>query len=118
MNARVRFQADANFNNWIVKGLLRRQPSIDIQTADAANLAGIPDPEVLFLAAQSGRILVSHDYRTMPSHFADFLTSGQQSPGVLLIHQTTPIAEAIDALLLVWEASDADEWVNLLTYQP
>lgn len=118
MSERVRFQADANLNNWIVKGLLRRQPSIDIQAAEAADLSGVPDPEVLLRAAQAGRILVSHDYRTMPGHFADFLASGQQSPGVLLIHQTTAIAEAIDALLLVWEASDADEWVNLLTYLP
>src|SRR5579862_2740364 len=68
MSERVRFQADANFNALIVKGLPRRQPLIDIQSADAAGLAGMPDPEVLALTAQSGRILVSHDYHTMPTH--------------------------------------------------
>jgi hypothetical protein len=46
MNERVLFQADANLNALIVRGLLRRQPLIDIQTADAAGLAGLPDPEV------------------------------------------------------------------------
>ena len=47
MRERVRFQADANFNAFIIKGILRREPLVDIQTAVAAGLAGIPDPEVL-----------------------------------------------------------------------
>ena len=118
MSERVRFLADANFSAVILKGMLRRQPRVDIQTADAAALAGIPDPEVLARAAQSGRVLVSHDYHTMPGHFADFLASGQHSPGVLLLHQTLPVAQAIDALLLVWEASDPEEWRDTLTYLP
>jgi hypothetical protein len=118
MSERVRFQADANFNALIIKGVLRRQPLLDIQTADAARLAGVPDPEVLARSAQSGRVLVSHDYHTMPDHFADFLASGQHSPGVLLLHQTLPVAQAIEALLLVWNASDPAEWRDLLTYLP
>ncbi len=115
---RPRFQADANFNALIVKGALRRQPLIDIQTAVAAGLAGVADSEVLARAALSGRILVSHDYHTMPDHFAAFLASGQHSPGVLLLHQTLPIAQAIEALLLVWAASDTEEWRDRLTYLP
>jgi uncharacterized protein DUF5615 len=118
MSDRVRFQADANLNALIIRGALRRQPLIDFQTADAADLSGVPDQEVLARAAQSGRILVSHDYRTMPGHFADFLATGQHSPGVLLLHQTLPVAQAIEALLLVWEASSPEDWRDLLTYLP
>jgi hypothetical protein len=118
MSERILFQADANFNALIVKGMLRRQPLVDFQTADAAELANVPDPEVLARAARSGRVLVSHDYHTMPGHFADFLASGQHGPGVLLLHQTLPIARAIDTLLLVREASDLQEWRDTLTYLP
>lgn len=118
MSERVRFQADANLNASIIKGLLRRQPLIDILTADTAGLAGIPDPEVLARAAEAGRVLVSHDYHTMPSHFAEFLASGHHSPGVLLLHQQLPIAQAIEALLLVWDASEPEEWRDQLTYLP
>lgn len=118
MNERVRFQADANLNALIVRGLLRRQPQIDIQTADAAGFAGVPDSEVLALAAQSERILVSHDYHTIPAHFAAFLASGHHSPGVLLLHQTLSIARAINELLLVWSATEPDEWRDTLTYLP
>ena len=115
---RPRFQADANFNALIVKGAVRRQLGVDIQTAVAAGLAGVADAEVLARAALSDRILLSHDYHTMPNHFATFLASGQHSPGVLLLHQTLPIAQAIEALLLVWDASDSEEWRDRLTYLP
>ena len=92
----------------------------DVLTAREAGNAGqgIPDPEVLARTAQSERVLVSHDYHTMPDHFAEFLTSGQHSPGVLLLHQTLPVAQAIEALLLAWDASDPAEWRDLLTYLP
>ena len=63
---KIRFQADADLNAEIVAGVLRREPSIDFQTADEANLRRFPDPEVLALAAQENRILVTHDGRTMP----------------------------------------------------
>ena len=52
-------------------------------------------------------ILVSHDFQTMPRYFRQF-TQGRRSPGVLLVRQDLPVGEAIETLLLIWEASDAD----------
>lgn len=57
----VRYQADADLNQVIVTGVLRREPAIDFQTAFVAGLEGVKDSEVLGIAAQQGRILVSHD---------------------------------------------------------
>ena len=74
---KIRFQADADLNAEIVAGVLRREPGIDFQTADEARLRGLLDPEVLALAAQENRILVTHDRRTMPRHFADYLLHPQ-----------------------------------------
>ncbi len=54
----VRYQADADLNQVIVTGVLRREPAIDFQTAFAAGLGGVKDPEVLAIAAQQERILV------------------------------------------------------------
>jgi predicted nuclease of predicted toxin-antitoxin system len=95
----VRFQADADLNTEIVAGVLRREPSIDFQTADEASLHRVPDPEVLVLAAQENRILVTHDSRTMPRHFAEFIRH-HSSPGVFLIAQTVSVRAAIEELLL------------------
>ena len=66
----IRFQADVNLNQIIVRAVCRREPALDFQTAETADLAGLPDPEVLARAAEDGRILVTHDLQTMPRHLA------------------------------------------------
>ncbi len=95
----------------------RVAPEIDIRAAADAALAGLKDPEVLRSAADSGRILVSQDRRTMPAHFARF-TSGVQSPGVILLREATPISAAIEELVLIWNASEAEEWIGRLVWIP
>lgn len=42
---KVRFQADADLNEAIVKATLRRESSIDFQLAGAANLVRLSDAE-------------------------------------------------------------------------
>ncbi|MSP13218.1 MAG: hypothetical protein EXR62_09710 [Chloroflexi bacterium] len=113
----VRFQADANLNFDIVKGILRREPSIDFETAEAANLPGLPDQAVLAIAAKGGRVLVTHDRKTMPGHFAEFIMT-ETSPGVLILSRKLFLAEAIEDLLLIWAASEADEWINRIFWLP
>ena len=55
---KIRFQADADLNQIIVLATVRREPSIDFQTAGAAGLAARNDEEVLEVAARDGRLLV------------------------------------------------------------
>jgi len=114
---RPRFLADANFNADISAALRRIEPSIDFESAEDAGLRGLPDPLVLSVAADRARILVTHDVATMPVHFAEFVTQ-RESPGVLIVRQKLRISLAIEELLLVWAASEAKEWRNLLQYLP
>ena len=83
---RVLYQADNDLRKAIVRGAVRREPQMSFRSAQAARLDRVLDPEVLTLAADEGRILVSHDFRTMPKHFRQF-TRGRRSPGVFLIRQ-------------------------------
>lgn len=76
---RIRFQADADLDGRIVRGLKRKSRHIDIRTAAIAGLAGLKDPEVLRLSAEAGRILVTQDRRTMPAHFAKYVTTANSS---------------------------------------
>jgi len=114
---KVRFQADADLHLPIVKGLRRREPSIDFMTANEAGLAGIDDWAVLAFAASKDRVLVSHDVSTMPETFSRFIQE-QSSPGVLLISQELSYREAIEGLLLVWSSTDAADWQNILSFLP
>ncbi|HEX5731719.1 MAG TPA: DUF5615 family PIN-like protein [Blastocatellia bacterium] len=68
---KIRFQADADLNEDIFTGVLRREPGIDFQTAEEADLRSLNDYQVLKLAADQGRVLVTHDRKTMPRQFAD-----------------------------------------------
>jgi len=68
---KVSFQADADLKEPIVLAVKRSAPEIDFKTATEANLEGLDDPVVLGIAAQEGRVLVSHDRRTMPYHFGE-----------------------------------------------
>ena len=114
---RVKFQADADLDGRILRGLRRTAPEIDIRSALDAGLAGLEDQEVLRIAAGAGRILVSQDRRTMPAHFAHFMSIAQ-SPGVILLREAIPISNAIDELALIWAASDAEEWVGRMVWIP
>lgn len=69
---KLRFQADANLDPDIGLGLQRRQPSLDYRLALGVIPDGIQDPDVLRLAADAGRVLVTNDLR-MPKHFAVFV---------------------------------------------
>ena len=112
-----RFQADADFSAEIIDGLIRKEPTIDFQTADEANLRGLKDDKVLLISAQQNRILVSHDRKTIPKHFAKFIQQNE-SPGVFIIAQNVSIKTAIKTLLLIWVASEHEEWQNLVVDLP
>ena len=113
----VRYQADADLNQTIVTGVLRREPTIDFQTAFSAELEGVKDPGVLAIAAQQGRILVSHDRRTMPSEFTGFIANNR-SAGVIIVSRKVAIEIVIEELLLIWAASTAEEWVDRIAKLP
>jgi hypothetical protein len=113
----VRFQADVNLNQIILRAACRREPALDFQTAEVAGLAGLPDPEVLARTAEESRVLVTHDLQTMPHHFAAFITT-RPSAELLLIPQHLPLVSAVDDLLLIWSTMEAEEWINLLWYFP
>jgi hypothetical protein len=113
----VRFQADANLNQIILLAARRREPAIDFQTSLQAELSGVNDPEVLAFAARDGRILVTHDRKTMPRHFFAFISTAN-SAGVLIVPQHLPVAAAVDDLLLIWHASEAEEWINQIRSLP
>lgn len=97
---------------------MRHEPSIDFQSALAAALDSIPDPEVLRRAMAEGRILISHDENSMPGHFRGFLEGGNHSPGVLIVPQGTPVGRVIESIVLIWIASDAAEWIDRIQWLP
>ncbi|HEY7340850.1 MAG TPA: hypothetical protein VH591_08215 [Ktedonobacterales bacterium] len=120
---RPRFLADENFNGHIVAGLRRVYPELDLLTFAEANIVkGLSDPELIEETAELGRILLTHDKRTMPDHFADTLARtlplGLHLPGVLLLSRTMAIGAAINEIALIWGASRHDEYRDRIVFLP
>ncbi len=92
-------------------------PGVDFRRAEQAGIRGLDDIQALALAARDGRVLVTHDRKTMPTHFAEIVGSNT-SPGLFIVSQKTDLLSAIEALLLVWVAFEAEEWVNTICTIP
>src|SRR5688572_8659076 len=71
----IRLLADADFQPRHREGLPPSRARDGFLLRQWAKLEGVPDPEVLALAADQDRILVTHDRKTMPWHFGAFLMS-------------------------------------------
>ena len=114
----IRFQADADLHHGIVVAVRQREPAIDFASATDSELDGVPDPEVLEIAARRGRILITHDRGTMLEHFRRRLQDGKLSPGVFLVSQFAPLGPVVEALVIVWASSDAAEWRDQAHHLP
>lgn len=110
--------ADEDLDNRIVRGVLRRNPGLDIVRAQDAGLAGADDPEVLEWAAREGRVLFTHDASTMTGHAYDRVLAGLTMPGLFEVSQSLPVGRAIEEILIVAELSLEGEWVGQVRYLP
>jgi hypothetical protein len=114
----MRLAVDENFNNDILRGLLRRNPDLDVVRVRDAGLSGADDPTVLEWAAQEGRVLLTHDVGTITRYAYERVQAGQAMPGVFEVSRSVPIGLAIEDLLLIAECSLDGEWEGQVRYLP
>jgi hypothetical protein len=114
----LRLAADENFNNNIVRGLLRRKPDLDVVRVQDVGLSGVDDSSLLEWAAAEDRILLTHDVTTITRHVYERLESGKRVPGVFEVTRKVSIAQAIEDILLLAECSLEGEWNGQIRYLP
>jgi predicted nuclease of predicted toxin-antitoxin system len=114
----LRLLADENIEIKIVRGLLRRKPDLDIVRIQEVGLSGVDDQAVLEWAAQEGRILLTHDKRTMTKFAYERVTKALPMPGVLEIKRSATAGQVIEAILLIAERGFENEWENQVIYIP
>jgi hypothetical protein len=79
---------------------------------------GKPTRSYWTLPLNRAGILITHDRRTMTRYFQERLAAGRLSTGVFIVPQRGAIGEIIESLLLVWTASQAEEWRDQIVYLP
>jgi hypothetical protein len=110
--------ADENFSYRILRGLKLRVKNLDLVVAQAVGLQEASDPELLAWAADEHRIVLTHDRQTMPKHAYGRVRSRQPMPGIIVVSDTMPVGEAIEALTMYLECGTAEDFENLVLFLP
>ena len=109
---------DQNFNYDILKGLLRRIPTLDYVTAYDAGIGALKDPQLLLWAAKHDLLLLMHDLRTIPDHIAEVIAAGHEINGAVIVPLSFPLLQAINELELIILCSNKNEWRNTYRVLP
>lgn len=110
--------ADENFDNDILRGLLRRRPELDIVRVQDVGLSGASDPVILEWAPQQQRLLLTHDVATITHYAYQRLDAELLMPGVIEVSPALPIGKVIEDILLLAETSLDGEWDGRIIYLP
>ena len=114
----MRFLADENFNNDIVRGLLRRKTDLDIVRVQDVGLSGADDPTVLEWAARERRVLFTHDVSTITRYAYERISADKPMPGVFEVGRELPLGAVIEDILLLAECGFEGEWEGQVRYLP
>ncbi|MCB9020469.1 MAG: DUF5615 family PIN-like protein [Chitinophagales bacterium] len=118
---KVAFLLDENLSPRLKASLKRLDRRIDvIRVGDAgAPPLKTKDPEILRYLATTQRMLVTDNRSSIPEHLADHYRAGGQSHwGIIWVRPHTPIGEIAAGLHLIWEASEAEEWLDRTDWIP
>lgn len=114
----MRFLADENFNNDILRAPKRLYPDLEITRIQDTPMLRSDDPAILESIAETDIILLLHDVNTMTKHFYERVNKNKILLTVMLLHTERPLNESIEALQLVIEASEFEAWRGQLRFLP
>jgi hypothetical protein len=114
----LRLLIDHDLDQDILRGLIHRVPDLDAVAALEVGLSAASDPELLAWAAAEGRVIVTHDYRTMPDHAGNRMAAGETIAGLIVVSRRLSIREVLNDLEMIVSCSDANEWENIVRHLP
>jgi hypothetical protein len=118
--SRCRFLLDECLPSSLWRGLQRHYSEIvAFQVGrDSAPSKGILDPALLEYCERERLLLVTADRTTLPDHIRGHYTKGGHTWGVLVVGPDASLARTIEDLAIIYEATEADEWFDVLFYLP
>lgn len=116
----IRFLIDENAPRIIASQLLRLRSEIQIRVVgdEFAPPRGALDPEILHWLTQESYSLVTQNRKSMPIHLKNHLAKGHHVPGIFTLKHKAPIGQAIETLLLIWQASEPNEHQDCIVFIP
>lgn len=115
----MKWLADENFRNAIIRGLLRRRPRLDIVRAqDMPGVAGQDDLTLLQAATDESRIVLTHDLSTMVPAMTEHSQRHLKCAFIVFVPDSMPVADVIEQILLLEECAVESDWTAGVLYLP
>jgi len=115
----LQLASDADFDGPLYRALLRRQPDLDIVRVQDVGLRMAADAGILAWAASEGRILLTHDRKTMPKFAYARVQAGLSMPGVFIVRRLPEqIGLMVEEILVATLCSAQEEWKNRVVFLP
>src|SRR5436305_884082 len=114
----LRLVSDEDVHDDIIRGLRRREPTLDIVRAVDVGLDHTPDPIILEWAASHARVLGTGDLNTMVGFAWGRVRSGLLMPGVLALLENRGVGRVIDDILVVALCYAPDEIKDQVLFIP
>jgi hypothetical protein len=114
----LRYLADEDFDNRILRAFRRRQPDLDWIRVQDIGLSGGEDESVLQFAADNQRVVLTRDVSTMTSAAYGRIERAEPMLGLIVVPHRTAIGRAIDELIFLAKESASDEWVGQVVWLP
>jgi hypothetical protein len=118
--SKPRFLCDEMVPAALTQALRQKAPGIDVLCVGEPGAPPLHtlDPDLLLAAEALGRFLLTFDKKSMKGHLADHFAAGHHTWGVGLMREGCTLARYLDEILLIWGATEADEWVDVTIYIP
>ena len=117
---KIRFLLDENLDPAINRGLIQRDPAIDIVCIGDAEAPpkATADPAILVYVERTARLLVTNNRVSLPGHLAAHFAAGRRHWGIFQMGDQLSLGEVIDELSLLWEVSEAEERRDIVEWLP
>ena len=115
---RCRFLVDECVPSSLAEGLRRHLPDVFVLQVGEADAPpkGTQDPELLAFCEGERLILITADRATIPGFVYEHLNRQRHTCGVFVLGPDSSLSLILEELSIVYEASDAGEWIDVLEY--
>lgn len=114
----LRYLADEDFDNRILKAFQRAEPSLDWVRVQDVGLSGCDDERILLFAAENRRVVLTRDASTMTAAAFRRVQQAESMPGLIVVPQRIAIGQAVAELLFLAKESVEEEWTGQVLYLP
>ncbi|MEX0613640.1 MAG: DUF5615 family PIN-like protein [Pirellulales bacterium] len=114
----LRYLADEDFDNRILRAFRRREPDLDWIRVQDVGLSGCEDESVLQFAAENQRVVLTRDVTTMTAAAYSRVERIEPMPGLIVVPHRMAIGRAVDELIFLAKESASDEWEGQVIWLP